>query len=79
MKNTKHPKTVIFDLYGTLVKFGVMHHPFRQLLKWARDNGRKVRADDARQLMTTNGDIFMLADHLGIKAPQEILLLCVIK
>jgi HAD superfamily hydrolase (TIGR01549 family) len=74
MLNTDSPAIVIFDLYGTLVKFGVMHHPFRQLLKWARDNGRKVKADDARQLMTINGDIFMLADRLDIKAPQEFLL-----
>lgn len=26
------PQLIIFDLYGTLVKFGVMHHPFRELL-----------------------------------------------
>ena len=47
-------KYVIFDLFGTLVKYGVQHHPFRQLLKWARENGRPVKADDARTIMTTN-------------------------
>ena len=39
---------VTFDLFGTLIKFGVQHHPFRQLLKWARENGRQVLPDDAR-------------------------------
>ena len=73
MKNSEFPQIVIFDLYGTLVKFGVMHHPFRQLMKWARENGRNVKEDNARRLMTFNGDILTLADHLGIKAPQEIL------
>lgn len=70
---TDKPKVVIFDLYGTLVKFGVMHHPFRVLLKWAREQGRAVRDDDARQLMTIDADLFHLARHLGINAPKEML------
>jgi hypothetical protein len=47
-------KLVIFDLFGALVKFGTMHHPYRKLLKWARENWRNVQADDARHFMTTN-------------------------
>ncbi len=31
-------KLVIFDLFGTLVGFGAMHHPFSKLLKWGREN-----------------------------------------
>ncbi|WP_062057833.1 HAD family hydrolase [Cellvibrio sp. OA-2007] len=73
MSNTEKPKVVIFDLYGTLVKFGVMHHPFRVLLKWAREQGRAARGDDARQLMTVDADLFQLAKHLGINAPKQIL------
>lgn len=67
------PKVVIFDLYGTLVKFGIMHHPFRQLLKWARENGRTPKSDDARTLMTVNGDVPELAAALGIDAPDEMI------
>lgn len=67
------PTVVIFDLYGTLVKFGVMHHPFRALLKWAREQGRSSRGDDARQLMTVDADLFQLARHLGINAPEQML------
>lgn len=73
MNNAEKPKVVIFDLYGTLVKFGVMHHPFRILLKWAREQGRAARGDDARQLMTVDADLFQLAKHLGINAPKQIL------
>ena len=73
MDNLKPPELVIFDLYGTLIKFGVMHHPFRELLKWARENGREVRNDDARVLMTTNTDLHGLSVQLGIDAPWELL------
>jgi HAD superfamily hydrolase (TIGR01509 family) len=73
VNNTEKPKVVIFDLYGTLVKFGVMHHPFRQLLKWARENGRTPKPDDARTLMTINGDVPDLASALGIDAPDALM------
>lgn len=64
---------VVFDLFGTLADFDLRHHPFRQLLKWARQNGRPVGADDARRLMTINSDIFGLAAELDIAAPQAFL------
>lgn len=69
----RRPELVVFDLYGTLIKFGVMHHPFRQLMKWARDQGRPVNPNDARTLMTINKDLSGLAAHLGINAPITLL------
>ncbi len=66
-------KLVVFDLFGTLVEYGVMHHPFRQLLKWARDNGRRPKPDDARRLMTVNGSLPDLVLALGITAPDWLL------
>lgn len=66
-------KLVIFDLFGTLIKYKVMHHPFRTLLKWAKSNGRKVRVDDARYLMTKNLDTSDLARSMGINAPSDLL------
>lgn len=63
---------VIFDLFGTLIKFGVQHHPFRQLLKWARENGRHVKPDDARTIMTINGGIEAISYGLGIAPPDEL-------
>ncbi len=74
MSNSTSIDLVIFDLYGTLIKFGIMHHPFRELLKWAREHGRQVKEDDARNLMTTNANIFQLALHLEIQAPDDLLI-----
>lgn len=67
------PELVIFDLFGTLIKYGVMHHPFRELLKWARDAGRRPRPDDARTLMTVDGSLPSLISALDIVAPDWLL------
>lgn len=71
--STVQPRLVVFDLFGTLVKYEVMHHPFRQLLKWARENGRQPQPDDARTLMTRNLDVPGLAASLGINAPAILI------
>lgn len=68
-----NPKLVVFDLFGTLVQFGVMHHPFRRALKWARDRGRRPLADDARQLMTKDYGCAQLLSSLGISPPIDLL------
>lgn len=64
---------VIFDLFGTLVNFGIQHHPYRQLLKWAREHGRKPLSNDARTIMTINGDIQQVANQLGINSPDGLI------
>jgi hypothetical protein len=46
------PSPIVFDLYGTLIRFGVMHHTFRKILRWAKEQGCKPGQDDARKLMT---------------------------
>jgi len=69
---TKQPNVVVFDLFGTLVKFGMQYHPFRQLLKWARENGRQVKPDDARTVMTINGGVEAISYGLGITPPNEL-------
>ncbi len=63
---------VSFDIFGTLIKFGLQHHPFRQLLKWARENGRQVRPDDARTVMTINGGFYAIRQGLDINPPREL-------
>lgn len=73
MQTEKPPQLIVFDLYGTLVKFGVMHHPFRKILQWAKQNGRKPQQDDARQLMTINEDYSVLFSKLGIFPPDHLL------
>ncbi|MFO1256819.1 MAG: HAD family hydrolase [Gammaproteobacteria bacterium] len=72
-KTNSIPNVVIFDLFGTLIEFGEMHHPFRTLMKWARENGRTPHRDDARFLMTRNLPVKELAYSMGIDAPKKLL------
>lgn len=65
------PALVAFDLYGTLVKFGVIHHPFREILLWAREQGRSPQPDDARRLMTADNDCDALLATLGFFHPPK--------
>lgn len=67
------PTLVVFDLYGTLVRFGLMHHPFRKILLRAREQGRKPQPDDARHIMTTNKGCEELLAELGIFPPTATL------
>ena len=67
------PALIVFDLYGTLVQFGIMHHPFRKVLLWAREQGRSPQPDDARRLMTADKDCGELLATLGIFPPANML------
>lgn len=73
MQNSKsHINLVIFDLFGTLIKFDEMHNPFRMLMKWARENGRQPLPNDARTIMTINGGVAAICLALNIKPPSEL-------
>lgn len=67
------PKLVIFDLYGTLIQFGVKHHPFRKVLQWARQQGRPPKPDDARFLMTRPENPAELFSAMGIVPPSQMI------
>lgn len=67
------PALIVFDLYGTLVQFGINHHPFRKILLWAREQGRSPQPDDARRLMTADKDCAELLATLGIFPPANML------
>ncbi|UUA73775.1 MULTISPECIES: HAD family hydrolase [unclassified Cellvibrio] len=67
------PALIVFDLYGTLVQFGIKHHPFRKILLWAREQGRSPKPDDARKLMTVDKDCGELLATLGIFPPANML------
>lgn len=69
----KSPQLVVFDLYGTLVKFGITHHPYRKILRWAHTRGRKPLDTDARTLMTRNESPEETFQFMGIDASAELL------
>lgn len=67
------PQLVIFDLYGTLVQLGGQSHPFRTIMRWARQNGRSPRPEDARTLMTSAGTPTEIFSIMGISPPDHML------
>ena len=62
---------VIFDAFGTLVEIQQPTHPFRQLLREGRRQGRLPRADDIRAIMTRCLSLSEAALYFGIKISPE--------
>lgn len=67
------PKVIIFDAFGTLVKIGESRHPYRRLMNWLKDNGRKPTINDANIIMSNNVDIEELAVLFEKAIPTELL------
>jgi HAD superfamily hydrolase (TIGR01549 family) len=67
------PNLVVFDLYGTLINFGIKNHPYRKILQWARQQGRSPHPDDARTIMTTLGNPTDIFSKMGIDVPSQML------
>ena len=67
------PKVIIFDAFGTLVKIGTSRSPYRKLMKWLKDNGRKPSTKDASVIMSNPVDIAQLAMLFGENIPTQLL------
>lgn len=67
------PKLVIFDLYGTLIRFGVKNHPYRKIMRWAQENGRPPKPQDARTIMTQACAPAEVFAAIGIEVPTHML------
>ncbi|MFX7075037.1 HAD family hydrolase [Acinetobacter baumannii] len=67
------PKVIVFDAFGTLVKIGTSRSPYRKLMKWLKDNGRKPSTKDANIIMSNPVDIAELAMLFGEKIPTQLL------
>ncbi|WKT74770.1 HAD family hydrolase [Acinetobacter variabilis] len=67
------PKVIVFDAFGTLVKIGTSRSPYRKLMKWLKDNGRKPSTKDANIIMSNPVDIAQLALLFGEKIPTQLL------
>jgi HAD superfamily hydrolase (TIGR01549 family) len=67
------PKAIIFDAFGTLVKIGESRSPYRQLMKWLRESGRKPSMYDAKIIMSYALNIEQLALHFGHTIPIQLL------
>lgn len=63
----KNIKAIVFDAFGTLVHIGEKRRPYRRLLELARESGRVVRPDAAKQVMSRNLGLSGVAEWLGLK------------
>ena len=67
-------KVVAFDVFGTLVKIGTRRSPYKKLMKWLRDDGRKPEFSDAATIMSINGGFEEIVAHFGKQIPSQLLL-----
>lgn len=67
-------KAVIFDAFGTVLKIQRGSHPYRQILRRGRAQGRRVRAEDSKVIMTNPLRLREAAEHFGIMVPEEDLI-----
>lgn len=69
----KQPTIIVFDVFGTLVKIGERRSPYRKLMRWMKDNGRKPQADDAAMIMSNTGTFTDIASLFGMSIPNDLL------
>ena len=67
------PKVIVFDAFGTLVQIGQRKSPYRKLMKWLKDDGRKPSLKDASIIMSNDVDIEQLAKFFGKEIPIQLL------
>lgn len=64
---------VVFDAFGTLVRIEEGAHPFRQLLKIGRKNGRRPESGDVHRIMSSPLVLAEAAKVFGITiSPAEL-------
>lgn len=63
---------IVFDAFGTLVKIGESRSPYRKMMKWLKENGRKPTTNDANIIMSNPLDINKLSILFGKELPRHI-------
>jgi HAD superfamily hydrolase (TIGR01509 family) len=64
---------VVFDLFGTLVQIGERRSPYRLLMQWMRDAGRRPLPDDAARLMSQPVPLSGVGTLFGVTLPDDVL------
>lgn len=62
---------VIFDAFGTLLKTQGGRHPYRELIKLGRFNGRRPQQDDIHRILCNPWTLRQTAQALGINATEH--------
>ncbi|MFL9891041.1 MULTISPECIES: HAD family hydrolase [Paraburkholderia] len=64
---------VVFDLFGTLLQIGDRRSPYRLLMQWMRDAGRRPLPDDAARLMSRPAPLSDVGTLFGVELPDDLL------
>jgi HAD superfamily hydrolase (TIGR01549 family) len=67
-------QAVIFDVFGTLIPISTRHSPYRLLMKWMCDNGRRPQPEDAEIILSRNFDLRDIGAIFGMALPNELLI-----
>lgn len=67
------PSVIAFDVFGTLVEIGERRSPYKKLMKWLKENGRKPEPDDARFIMSTNSNLREFTALFGMNIPESLM------
>ena len=74
LNNPNNFKVIVFDVFGTLIKAEPKRSPYKKLMKWLKDQGRRPACDDAAVIMSTFGGFTEVADRFGKDIPAPLLL-----
>lgn len=66
-------KVIAFDVFGTLVKVEPNRSPYKKLMKWLKEQGRKPAPDDATVILSTFGGFTEVAKLFGKDIPAQLL------
>ena len=67
-------RAVVFDLFGTLMQIGDRRSPYRLLMQWMRDAGRRPLPDDAARLMSQPVPLSGVGALFDVDIPDDILI-----
>ena len=67
------PSVIAFDIFGTLVKIGERRSPYKRLMKWMKNNGRKPDPNDAAMIMSNLAGFKEIAAMFGMTIPAQLL------
>ena len=66
-------KAVVFDVFGTLIEIKNSQSPYKKMMKWLKQQGRKPQPNDAATIMSLDGDFTQIAHHFGYLLPSALL------
>ncbi|MBU3847071.1 MAG: HAD-IA family hydrolase [Candidatus Acinetobacter avistercoris] len=71
--NNQPYKAVVFDVFGTLIEIQNSQSPYKKMMKWLKQQGRKPQPNDAAMIMSLDGNFETLASYFGYQLPSTLL------